>query len=124
MSGVLERTSVPLAAVARPAAGRLPTWTVLPGLVQRHGMARGAEQLTTMLETFTGPTRCSPVIVQPAFDEQMARLYLASPVCRHLTTAVGDAILASFRAAPPGSVLLIAHCRVLWRQIRPQVSAQ
>jgi len=116
VSDVVVMTHRPLATVARPATGRPPAWAVLFGTVDRALMSWGAGHLIGVLQEQTGPTRCGPVVVQPALDEEMAALYLASPVCRHLSVSTVEQVLVDLRTAGPGAVLLVAHCRVLWRQ--------
>lgn len=119
MSDVLDRAGVPLAQLARPAGPGHRH--VLFSIVPRREMTPSSVQLSAVLRASAGPTRRSGVVVQPALDLLMAQLYRASPLLRHLPDTVWNTALTTFAHAAPGSVLLIAHCQVLWPQHRDQV---
>lgn len=108
----------PLAELGRPSPAGRPrfrhvTFTIVP----KCWMSVAAPRLVAMVEDITGPTRCTEVVVQPAFDHEHVALYLTSPLVAHLAVDRLNQILAQYSASPPGSVLLIAHCLVLWRQL-------
>ena len=106
----------PLAQVARPARGRTPARYVGFTIAPRHVLRRAGRQLGELLRQGAGPTRCSQVIVQPAFDVEHAALLLSSPLMADVSAARLNALLAEYEASPARSVLLIGFCRVLWPQ--------
>lgn len=113
----------PLAELGRPTTtgpGRFRhvTFAVVP----KTWMGFSAPGLVRMVEDITGPTRCSEVVVQPAFDHDHVALYMTSPLVAHLPVSRLNEVLARYSAAGPDHVLLIAHCLVLWRQVAHLVS--
>lgn len=110
-----------LADVARPARGRRARLHVLFAVIPAAAVDWSARGLASVLRRSAGPTRCGPVIVEAFITEQEAARALADPRLAHLAAAELNAVATGFTAAPAGSVLLIARCRVLWPQVRDQV---
>lgn len=105
----------PLGDVARPAAARVRR-QVLFSTVPGMWVNGGARQVEVLLDHATGPTRCSPIVVQACFTEDQVDRALADPLLAHMPVAQLAHARAGWDACPRGWVLLIGHCRVLWQQ--------
>ncbi|TKJ24340.1 hypothetical protein A6V29_04905 [Blastococcus sp. CCUG 61487] len=84
-------------------------------------MSQGARQLEILLGRAAGPTRCGPVIVRAFFTADDVDQAFTDPILADVPDAHLSRARATWLAAQPGWLLLIAHCRVLWRQPASQV---
>lgn len=119
-SPVLARP-LSLAQVARPARGRAPLHHVLFSIVPRPEAGRAAGELAGLVALSAGPTRCSLVAVQVAFDDEDVARLLRSPITRRVPARRLNATLAVFNNVAATSVLLVGYCRVLWPQVGSRV---
>lgn len=119
----IEFTARRLADVARPARGRWVDEHVLfcvasPAPAELEHASRS---LVSLLVQAAGITRCGPPVIDVAVRPESVARVLSSPLTRRIPVARLNAVHHLFKASPRGSVLLTAHCPVLWPQVASQV---
>lgn len=119
-SPMLARATA-LTDLARPASGRSALHHVLFSIVPRTETTQASGELAALVALSAGPTRISPVVVQPAFTHEDVAELLRSPITRGVPARRLNATLAVFTNVADTSVLLAGFCRVLWPQVGPRV---
>lgn len=112
--------SRPLAAVARPARGRRPTYRRTVVLAGGDYLRDAPLRAAAHLEQLTGPTRCSRVrtIAYPPWQATGVLADLPEEGIDPVELA-GARLAADAVADAPHLWVFIATCQVLWQQTEP-----